>query len=67
MQKEIKDKLEKQSENKTRRAFMKKVAYVAPTLIVLGHLTHPTSAEAEFDGPPGGPSGNPGGGGPGGF
>ncbi len=68
MRKEIEDKSKKRSEEKSRRTFIKKVVYAAPTLISLGHLTHPTSAEAAFNGPPGGPSGNPGGGGgPGGL
>ena len=52
---------------KERRSFLKKAAYVAPTLIILGQLSHPTSVKAEFGGPPDGPSGSTGGGGPGGF
>ncbi len=39
-----------------RRAFMKKAAYVAPTLIALGALTRPTDAKAGFGKPPSGPT-----------
>jgi len=49
------------TENKSRRSFIKKVAYVAPTLISLGYLKHPTPTKAEF-GLPDGPSGGTGGG-----
>ncbi len=40
----------------SRRTFIKKAAYVAPTLIALGSLTRPTDAEAGFGRPPSGPS-----------
>ncbi len=51
------------TENKSRRSFIKKVAYVAPTLISLGYLKHPTPTKADFGGgPPDGPSGGTGGG-----
>jgi len=39
-----------------RRSFLKKVAYVAPTLIALGTLTRPTDAKAGFGKPPSGPT-----------
>jgi len=65
MQKKREERQQKLLE-KERRTFLKKAIYVAPTLVVLGHLSHPTSADAESFGPPGGPSGGPGGGGFGG-
>ena len=65
MQKSEEERQQKPLE-KERRIFLKKAIYVAPTLIVLGHLSHPTPTKAEF-GVPGGPSGSPGGGGLGGF
>jgi len=37
----VKDKIQKE-----RRSFLKKTAYAAPSLIVLGQLTCPTSAKA---------------------
>ena len=38
---------QKMSQQKSsRRAFIKKTVYVAPTLIVLGSLTRPTNVEA---------------------
>ena len=39
--KDIKDDIQKE-----RRSFLKKAAYTAPALIVLGQLTRPTTAEA---------------------
>ena len=33
-------------QNSSRRAFIKKTVYAAPTLIVLGSLTHPKNVEA---------------------
>ena len=41
-----------------RRSFLKKAAYVAPTLIALGALTRPTDAKAGFGRPPSGPNWN---------
>ena len=41
------------SENK-RRTFLKKAAYSAPVLLVLGQLAEPTKAQAD-SGPPAGP------------
>ena len=41
-------------ENK-RRGFLKKAAYVAPTLISLGTLLRSTDAKAGFGGPPDAP------------
>jgi len=40
----------------SRRNFIKKAVYVAPTLIALGSLTRPTDAEAGFGRPPSGPT-----------
>ncbi len=40
----------------SRRAFMKKAAYAAPTLVALGALTRPTDAKAGFGKPPSGPT-----------
>ena len=40
---------------KERRIFIKKTVYVAPTLITLGSLMKPTSAQAGGDNPPSGP------------
>ena len=47
---------EKSEVSNVRRTFMKKVAYVAPTLIGLGSLTRPTDAKAGFGKPPSGPT-----------
>ena len=41
-----------------RRSFIKKAAYVAPTLLALGTLTRPTDAKAGFGKPPSGPTWN---------
>ena len=43
------------SQHSSRRTFIKKVAYVAPTLIALGGLTRPTDAKAGPR-PPSGPT-----------
>ena len=43
-------------EQESRRSFMKKAAYVAPTLVALGALTRPTDAKAGFGKPPSGPT-----------
>ena len=40
----------------SRRMFIKKAAYAAPTLLVLGSLTRPTDAKAGFGAPPSGPT-----------
>ena len=37
---------EKKTTNEARRAFLKKAAYVAPTVIALGAITKPVSAAA---------------------
>jgi len=42
----------------SRRSFMKKAAYVAPTLVALGTLMRPTDAKAGFGKPPSGPNWN---------
>jgi len=39
----------------SRRNFIKKAAYAAPTLLALGALTRPIDAKAGFDNPPSGP------------
>ena len=41
-----------------RRSFIKKAAYVAPTLLALGALSRPTDAKAGFGKPPSGPTWN---------
>ncbi len=43
-------------ENSTRRGFLKKAVYAAPTIVVLGALMKPTESEAGFGKPPSGPS-----------
>ena len=44
-------------ELKSRRSFLKQVAYVAPTVVVLGALTKPTESKAAGLGnPPSGPT-----------
>ena len=45
----------KQSLKEERRSFLKKSVYAAPTLIVLGALMKPKSAEAGFGGTPSDP------------
>ena len=48
--------------SKSRRSFLKKSVYAAPTLIVLGGLLKPKSAKADgFGPPPSDPNGNSGG------
>lgn len=44
--KDIKDDMQKE-----RRSFLKKTAYATPILIVLGQLTKPTNANAEYTQP----------------
>ena len=44
-----------QNATSSRRTFMKKAAYAAPTLLALGSLTRPTDAKAGFGKPPSGP------------
>ena len=50
------EKTREKLELKSRRSFLKQVAYVAPTVVVLGALTKPTEAEAGFGKPPSGPT-----------
>lgn len=38
--------MNKKTTNESRRAFLKKAAYVAPTVIALGAISNPTSAAA---------------------
>jgi len=38
--------MSKKTTNESRRAFLKKAAYVAPTVIALGAITNPVSAAA---------------------
>lgn len=50
--------LSKQKKTETatsRRSFLKKTVYVAPTLIVLGSLSRPKDANAGFGPPPSAP------------
>jgi len=51
------DKEAKEMMQKDRRDFLKKVAYTAPALIILGQLVKPESANAGFSGPPSDPRG----------
>ena len=46
---------DERSEN-SRRGFLKKAAYVAPTLISLGTLLRTTDAKADFGPPPSAPA-----------
>ena len=50
-QKKVQDK----KEQTTRRKFLKKALYTAPTLIVLEQIVKPTSANAGFGRPPSDP------------
>jgi len=47
-----------QLKDSSRRGFLKKAAYAAPTIVALGALTKPTEAEASVAGkrPPSGPT-----------
>lgn len=49
--KDIKDNVQKE-----RRSFLKKTAYAAPALIVLGQLARPTKAKSNFGPPPSAPN-----------
>lgn len=49
---EIKNEIQKE-----RRSFLKKTAYTAPTLMIMGQLARPTSSSAGFGNPPDDPSG----------
>ena len=42
--------------NSSRRSFLKKAKYAAPTIVVLGALAKPTESEAGFGRPPSGPT-----------
>jgi len=44
------------SVNSKRRSFLKQVAYVAPSVMVLGALTKPTETKAGAGLPPSGPT-----------
>ena len=59
---ELKKTADKKTEtriSKSRRSFLKKSVYAAPTLIVLGSLIKPEEVKAGFGGPPSDPdSGN---------
>ncbi len=41
-----------ETKRKERRGFLKKAAYSAPTLMVLGTLMRPEKTHADFGGPP---------------
>ncbi|SFV90146.1 hypothetical protein MNB_SV-4-1262 [hydrothermal vent metagenome] len=51
------EELKKSISNNKRRTFLKKVAYAAPVLTVMGQLTRPTEARAGFGGTPSQPEG----------
>ena len=55
---EILTSVPEKKEETSRRDFIKKAAYAAPTLIALGGLLHPTDAKAGFGKPPSGPTWN---------
>ena len=42
--------------NSSRRGFLKKAVYAAPTIVALGALTKPTETKAGFGKPPSGPT-----------
>jgi len=46
---------EKKTAQQERRGFLKKAAWAAPTLVVLGELAKPTKVKAGFSGPPSDP------------
>jgi hypothetical protein len=46
--------------HKTRRKFLKKATYAAPTILILGSLIKPKKANAGFGGPPSDPEGDDG-------
>ena len=48
----------KTQQAKSRRNFLKKTAYAAPTLLALGALTKPTEVKAGFGNPPSDPNAN---------
>lgn len=48
--------IEARKKETSRRTFLKKTVYAAPTLLVLGALARPTSAKAGFGPPPEGAS-----------
>jgi len=50
------EKTREKLERKSRRSFLKQVAYVAPTVVVLGALTKPTETKAGAGLPPSGPT-----------
>ena len=50
-----KEKLSTKAEAQSRRSFLKKAAYAAPTIVALGALTKPTESKAGFGKPPSGP------------
>lgn len=58
---EIKQKSTTQKNNEkkkdSRRIFLKKIAYSAPTIIIIGELLKPQSAHADYSGGPVGPPG----------
>ena len=50
-----KEQLLTKAEAQSRRSFLKKAAYAAPTIVALGALTKPTETKAGFGKPPSGP------------
>ena len=48
-----------ESQRDSRRTFLKKAAYAAPTVAALGALLKPAESEAGFGKPPSGPRWNP--------
>ena len=57
MTKNIKYKNNENKIHKTRREFLKKAVYAAPTIVIMGTLMKPKKANAGFGGPPSDPDG----------
>lgn len=59
LQEKCEEKIPDKVEDSARRSFLKKAAYTAPALIVMGELVRPKSALANFGGPPSDPGAVP--------
>ena len=49
-------KVKQESQKDSRRTFLKKAVYAAPTVVALGALMKPTESKAGFGKPPSGPT-----------
>ena len=56
MQEKKKTEVSEQSQQDSRRTFLKKAVYAAPTVVALGALLKPTELKAGFGKPPSGPT-----------